>query len=123
MSRFLAVIFCASIFSCFNTHADNAFSRDPFEQTIALNCQRQTELLNKQIQEWQFKGIIQHIDSDYQQIWLSSDGGWLAITNNAVPHVLFPWMIQAVLSDKILWQANLPEYCHHQVLWTMQLTQ
>lgn len=109
---------CALMSYCFTIYADDR--RDPFLQTIELGCQEQTDLLNKQIQAWQFRGSIEC--ANYQQVWLLLDSDWLAITNNNVPHILFPWTIQAVMSDKILWQANLPEYCNHKVLWTMPLT-
>lgn len=116
MSRYLFVF--ALMMCCLTVNADG--SRDPFLQKIELGCQEQTDLLNMQIQVWQFRGSIQRVD--YQQLWLSSESDWLAITDNNVPHVLFPWEIETALSDKILWRANLPEYCNDKVLWTMPLT-
>ena len=116
MSRYLLI--CVLMSYCLMIHAVDW--RDPFLQIIELGCQEQTDLLNKQLQAWQFRGSIQRVN--YQQIWLLSDNDWLAITNNNIPHVLFPWTIQAVLSDKILWQANLSEYCNHKIIWAMPLT-
>lgn len=121
MNRHLIALTLFMICYC-KIYADQIIRRDPFLPTIELNCQEQTDLLTKQIQVWQFKGTIQGVNSGYQQIWLSTDRDWLAITDNNLPHILFPWTIQAVFSDKILWQANLPEYCNHKVLWTMPLT-
>jgi hypothetical protein len=96
---------------------------DPFQQHYRVSCSEQTTLLLEQIQAWHFRGFMKQIDQNYQQIWLASDNRWLAITDNTVPNVLFPWYVQSSLNDKIIWQADLPDYCHNIVLWTMLLNE
>ncbi|OCG13312.1 hypothetical protein A9G24_07775 [Gilliamella sp. App6-5] len=97
--------------------------RDPFQQNYSVSCSEQTALLLEQIQVWHFKGLMKQIDQQYQQIWLASDNQWLAITDNVVPNVLFPWSVQSLLNDKIMWQADLPDYCHNTVSWTMSFNE
>ena len=122
MNYYLIISYFLLMIYCFNVNADIHLTRDPFLQTINFSCQEQTDLLNKQIQVWQYKGYIHRVENHYQQLWLFSENNWLAITDNTVPHILFPWTVSAVLDDKLLWQASLPNYCNHTVLWTMPLT-
>ncbi|OCG02323.1 hypothetical protein [Gilliamella sp. wkB112] len=98
-----------------------ALARDPFMQSYQISCDEQATNLLKQIQVWQFKGLIKNSDASYEQLWLFSDNQWLAITARVIPNILFPWQIQTLVTDKIVWQANLADYCHDVVLWTMQL--
>lgn len=103
----------------FYVNADNTLSRDPFNQLFPISCNEQADTLLKQIQSWQLKGMIKQQNSNYHQIWLHSNQQWLTITNKKVPHVLFPWQIQAFLSDKVIWQANLALPCKDSLAWTM----
>jgi hypothetical protein len=114
------VLFCAI---CFELQANILLESDPFQQHYRVSCSEQTTLLLEQIQAWHFRGFMKQIDPNYQQIWLASDNHWLAITDNTVPNVLFPWYVQSSLNDKIIWQADLPDYCHNIVLWTMLLNE
>ncbi|WP_085246751.1 hypothetical protein [Gilliamella mensalis] len=108
---------------CFELKAYMPLERDPFQQNYSVSCSEQIALLLEQIQVWHFKGVMKQPDDYYQQIWLISDNQWLAITNDAVPNVLFPWSVESVLNDKIMWQADLPDYCHNNVSWTMLLNE
>ena len=109
------------IFSGLYMNTGIALVRDPFTPSYQMPCDEQATNLLKQIQVWQFKGLIKNSDTSYEQLWLSSDNQWLAITAGVIPNVLFPWQIQTLVADKIVWQANLADYCHDVVLWTMQL--
>lgn len=111
------------ITNCWVALVNASLIRDPFEQPEQLPCNEQTEMLLKQIQVWQFKGVIKQFNDYYQQIWLLSDNQWLAISGDVIPNRLFPWYVQSLFTDKIIWQANLPEYCHDPLLWTMHLTE
>lgn len=113
----LLLIICGAI------QANTQINRDPFKQSELLSCDEQADFLLKQIQVWQFKGMIKQSVNSYQQIWLTSQNQWLAITTNTVPNVLFPWQIQSIVSDKVIWQAEMPEHCRDLVLWTMQLNE
>ncbi|OCG22533.1 hypothetical protein [Gilliamella sp. App4-10] len=100
-----------------------SLERNPFQQNHSVSCSEQTALLLEQIQVWHFRGLMKQIDQNYQQIWLVSDNQWLAITDDKVPNVLFPWYVQSLLNDKIKWQADLPDYCHNNVSWTMPINE
>ncbi|MWN32761.1 hypothetical protein GQ597_02310 [Gilliamella sp. Pra-s65] len=121
--RYLFLCIGLLFFVCFDLKADKPLERDPFQPYYSISCSEQTEQLLEQIQIWHFRGIMKQIDQNYQQIWLVSDNQWLAITDDAVPNVLFPWHVQSLLNDKIIWQANLPDYCHNTVSWTMPINE
>lgn len=104
------------IFSGLYMNTGMALVRDPFTPSYQMPCDEQATNLLKQIQVWQFKGLIKNSDTSYEQLWLSSDNQWLAITAGVIPNVLFPWQIQTLVADKIVWQANLADYCHDVVL-------
>lgn len=109
--------------NCWIAVANTSFIRDPFEQPDQLSCNEQITTLLKQIQVWKFKGFIKQFDNHFQQIWLVSENQWLAISENVIPNVLFPWHIQSIFTDKIVWQASLSMYCHDVISWTMQLNE
>lgn len=119
--KLLLAMIVLLIFNGWFINARLALARDPFMQSFQMPCKEQATNLLKQIQVWQFKGLIKNNDSSYEQLWLFSDNQWLAITAGIIPNVLFPWQIQTLVADKINWQANLADYCDDVVLWTMQL--
>lgn len=105
------------------SRGDDGVNRDPFLPSQQMACSEQQESLLKQIKVWQFKGIIAQANNSYHQIWLYSENQWLSITDDIVPHVLFPWFIQSLQNNQIIWQANLTNYCHDTVQWMMQLNE
>lgn len=124
--RSLIVIGLSLLMANFNmvkANIDTVILRDPFAQQNLIPCNEHTNILLQQIQSWQFKGIIVQVDHSYRQIWLASQSQWLSITDNIVPNILFPWQMQSTSADNIVWQANLPEYCHDKILWTMRLNE
>jgi hypothetical protein len=123
VKRYIYQFISLLIVICFELKADVSLERDPFQQNYSVSCSEQTALLLEQIQVWHFRGSMNQIDQNYQQIWLTSENQWLAITDDVVPNVLFPWRLQSLLNDKITWQADLPDYCHSTVSWTMSLNE
>ncbi|NUF27486.1 hypothetical protein GA0061081_101114 [Gilliamella bombicola] len=123
MIRYIYQYIGLCFFICFDLKANMPLERDPFQPYYSVSCSEQTEQLLEQIQIWHFRGVMKQIDQPYQQIWLSSNNQWLAITDDTVPNILFPWHMQSLLNDKIIWQADLPNYCHQTVSWTMPLNE
>lgn len=123
MKASLFIIGCSLIINCFNTIAELNVYRDPFVESKQLSCNEQKEILIKQIQAWQFKGLIQHKSYHFPQIWLYSENQWFAINQEVQSKVLFPWFVQSWQNHKIVWQANLADYCHETIEWTMSLNE
>ncbi|OCG44286.1 hypothetical protein A9G35_08615 [Gilliamella sp. Choc5-1] len=121
--RYLFLCTSLLFFVCFDLKADKSLERNPFQPYYSVSCSEQSEQLLEQIQAWHFRGIMKQLDQNYQQIWLTSNNQWLAITDDEVPNVLFPWHVQSLLNNKIIWQADLPDYCHHTISWTMPINE
>lgn len=123
MKANLFIMGCLLIISCFNVIAELNFYRDPFVEPTQTSCNEQKEILLKQIQAWRFKGLIKHKSHYYPQIWLYSENQWLSINQEVQSKVLFPWFLQSWQNHKIVWQANLTDYCHETIEWTMSLNE
>ncbi|OCG07665.1 hypothetical protein A9G13_05455 [Gilliamella sp. wkB178] len=119
--KLLLVMVLLLIFNGLYINTGLGLVRDPFTPFYQMSCDEQATNLLKQIQVWQFKGLIKNSDASYEQLWLFSDNQWLAITAGVIPNVLFPWQIQTLFTDKIVWHANLADSCEESVLWTMPL--
>ncbi|MCX8655338.1 hypothetical protein J3U08_00835 [Gilliamella sp. B2894] len=123
MKSNLSIISLLVITHCFNAIAELNFNRDPFVKPTQISCNEQKEILLKQIQAWRFKGFIKQKSHYYPQIWLYSENHWLAINHEVPSHVLFPWFVQSWQNHKIVWQANLTDYCNETIEWMMSLNE
>ncbi|RKS86991.1 hypothetical protein DES39_0200 [Orbus hercynius] len=96
--------------------------KDPFLSPTLSSCQQLEANLITKINGWQYFGGIQDesLQSKYPAILvLRHQQAWLTIFNGVIPLSLLPWQILTISTKSIKWQAPLPNYCHKNIIFTM----
>jgi len=96
--------------------------KNPFLSPPKLSCDELQAQLIAQLSAWHYQGYVGLLSAKPRAtsiVWLFNQREWLTINDLVAPIGLLPWLITEISPKHILWQADLPRYCHQKITINM----
>jgi len=122
MTKYILVLSSAILLTLLQAKISFATVKNPFLLPPKLSCDEQQSQLIAQLNTWQYQGYLGLLSTKQRVApiaWLSNQREWLTINDLVVPIPLMPWLITEISSNHILWQTDLPRYCHQKITVNM----